>query len=755
MKKKWLIVVISCTAAMFIWIFVAVALTGGREPSDFTAQDKRIMAAFIVVELLTVAGALVSAVMLGRAVGHTMGSQMTESVVLTKAGRIRNRRGVVLIVLSCLLSLGMYILGILMWKRQPLPDGSAVRWLLSGYALVVLLPLGNYVGLSMFKRKYNAMTVAQAQQFILSHREQAEETAARKLKQLCSQRRWLSVYALFLGLLGVGLAFVSGWAYQSDDWTVLRELVCAFLILVAFGQLELPEPQALVEEMDNVLSEEAYPNLYRMARKAAEKNGCNRQICVVADPVNAVGIARVNDMYLIRMGVLTMAILTEEELYAVLLHEFFHESEENEAANRELSYNSFVTNGRNPHVASNLTDLFYLLPDCKRVVDSELYRYAANIGMERRADAAMSSCAAAAAASLLKINYLELFAWEQYAQDAPSSFVGEEPRNTVLRDNLAKFLSAVESRQADWNMLTKQEIQSRKSTHPTVWARIQNLGFSELPRTLWKQTEEGQKALAYMDQCISDKFPNYQEVREVRYVKPLERVRQWEADGCPLVAEEYADIVCDLRALGRNKEAICLCGRAIEELSPTAASFARLIRGSHRLHCYDTAGLEDVYEAIRRSSNFIDEGLEVIGKFCCLMGLQEQLDEYREKAVTLGQQQKDEFSHLGYLTKRDNLSEEHLPEGMLEDILAHIAGVSQDCISEIYLVRKTISESFFTSAFVIRFHPDVAVETQEDVMHSIFCYLDTSTDWQFSLFSFEDAPKGIVERIPNSLVFKK
>ena len=36
MKKKWLTVLIICIALMFGWIFLAVALTGGREPVDFT-----------------------------------------------------------------------------------------------------------------------------------------------------------------------------------------------------------------------------------------------------------------------------------------------------------------------------------------------------------------------------------------------------------------------------------------------------------------------------------------------------------------------------------------------------------------------------------------------------------------------------------------------------------------------------------------------------------------------------------------------
>lgn len=754
MKKKWLTVLIAGILAMFVWIFVAVALTGGREVVDFTPRDKQIMAAFTVAEFVTVAVVMVSAVMLGRQVGKSM--PKPEAITLTKAEKIRRRRGLLLVAASFLLGFGMYILGILLWKKQPCLDvGRGTVLLIAGYALAVLLPVGGYLGLIRIRRRYGSMSVAERQQFILSHREQAEETAAKKLRDLRNQRRVVNVYAVSLGVLGVVLAFFSGWLHQSDTWVVPRVFFCAFLILAAFGQLQLPVPRVFVEDMEDVLPEEEYPNLYRLARRAAEENGCHAEIRVVAAPENTVGIFRVQDVFLIRMGVLTMAMLTEEELYAVLLHEFAHESAENEAANREMDYNRFVTDGRNLHAISNLTNLFYLLPDAKHVLDFELFRYAAAIDVENRADAAMASCAQAAASCLLKIKYFDLFAWESNAKDSPSLYACKEPVNTVLRDEMARFLVSVEARQDDWKEITKKEIPSRAATHPTTWTRIQNMGLSELPQLVWHQSEEGQKALTYMDKRIAQNVQNYQEARKEHYEKPLERVTQWEAAGSPLVAEAYADLVQDLQTLGREADAIRLCERAIEELSPIAASYARFIRGMHRLYCFHSDGLEDLYEAIRQNSNYIDEGLNLIGSFCCMMGMQEELDVYREKALTLGQRQEDEFSQIGTLSKKDALSEEHLPEGMLDDILGYIGSISQNSISEIYLVRKTISDSFFTSAFVIRFLPEVPEETKQEVLHRIFCYLDTSTDWQFSLFSFEEVPKGLVERVPNSLVFKK
>ena len=53
-NKKYLIPTLVAVVLMFVWIFVTVALTGGREISDFTDTDKMIFVGFLVVELLTV-----------------------------------------------------------------------------------------------------------------------------------------------------------------------------------------------------------------------------------------------------------------------------------------------------------------------------------------------------------------------------------------------------------------------------------------------------------------------------------------------------------------------------------------------------------------------------------------------------------------------------------------------------------------------------------------------------------------------------
>ena len=79
-------------------------------------------------------------------------------------------------------------------------------------------------------------------------------------------------------------------------------------------------------------------------------------------------------------------------------------------------------------------------------------------------------------------------------------------------------------------------------------------------------------------------------------------------------------------------------------------------------------------------------------------------------------------------------------------------GSFRNAIDRVYLVRKTATDTFFTSAFVIRFRAETPEEVRGQVLHKIFRYLDTCSDWQFSLFDYDDLPKGTVEQVPGSCV---
>ena len=747
MKKKPIITLIVCFIAMFAWIFLAVALTGGREISEMTTRDHWVMVGLILAELMTIFLAL----KLGKMEQPSDGVEQPKP---TRANRMRFAWNLVTYAAALGIPVLLALPGIHLRER----GGAEMLSLFKGigdicWALVVAAIAVNVWGLLRFRRRYQQMDAKQMQEFILSHREQAAQTAAEKLRLLCSIRRGTNAYALVLLLLGIVLGVCFGCTIRKVSYAV-----SALLILVSAQQLPIRAAKAELEDLQNILPEQEYPRLYGVAKQAAQETGWTGAVELQVRPDNTAFISLLKQTAVVSLGAPVLRLLTQQELHALLLHEFSHVSTDNKAEIQATNYWDFLRRGRSSDTFSLLSGAFYAWSDEAYEMNFELYQYAASISTEQAADKAMARMPEAAASSLLKLKYFDLYLWEAEAKDEKPAY--ESVQEDVIREQLADFQKVLPARKADWNDLTKREIEARNATHPTIWSRIQALGLKELPEAAFPAQgdygAECEKAIVYMDEQLTEFTRlNFEEDHRTQYLEPKKDVEAWEAAGCPVVAEEYADVVNALHLLGRNSDGIALCNRAIGELQPIAAAYAYFIRGAWRLRRYDADGLQDLYTAIELNNNSIDSALDVIGTFCTLTGMQQELDTYREKALELAQRQRDEFSETGRLTRKDKLSTEHLPEGMLEDILSHIQAVSQDSIDRIYLVHKTISDTFFTSAFVIRFLPQTSQEVRQEVLHQIFCYLDTCADWQFSLFEYQEIPRGLVERVPDSCVYQR
>lgn len=747
MKKKPIIAVVVCLIAMFAWIFLAVALTGGREISEMNTRDHWVMVGLILAELMTIFIAL----KLGKMAQLSDGVEQPKP---TRANRMRFAWNLVTYAAALGIPVLLALPGIHLRER----GGAEMLSLFKGigdicWALAVAAIAVNVWGLLRFRRRYQQMNAKQMSEFLLSHREQASRTAAEKLRLLCSIRRGTNAYALVLLLLGIVLGVCFGCTVRKVSYAV-----SALLILVSAQQLPIRAAKAELEDLQNILPEQEYPRLYGVAKQAAQETGWTGKVELQVRPDNTAFISLLNQTAVVSLGAPVLRLLTQEELHALLLHEFSHVSTDNKAEIQATNYWDFLRRGRSSDTFSLLSGAFYAWSDEAYEMNFELYQYAASISTEQAADRAMARMPEAAASSLLKLKYFDLYLWEAEAKDEKPAY--ESVQEDVIREQLADFQKELPARKADWNDLTKREIEARNATHPTIWSRIQALGLNELPEAAFPAQRdygaECEKAIVYMDEQLAA-FGRmcFEEDHRALYLEPKKDVENWEAAGCPVVAEEYADVVKALHQLGRNSDGIALCNHAIDQLQPIAAAYAYFIRGAWRLRRYDAGGLQDLYTAIELNNNFIDSALDVIGTFCTLTGMQQELETYREKALELAQRQRDEFSETGRLTRKDKLSTEHLPEGMLEDILSHIQAVSQDSIDRIYLVHKTISDTFFTSAFVIQFRPETGEDVQRDVLHQIFCYLDTCSDWQFSLFEYREIPKGLVERVPDSCVYQR
>lgn len=670
------------------------------------------------------------------------------------------RRGIGLIAAAVALAFGLQLLGILLGNR--ISKDMALMVFTGSVCLPLLwLPVSLLLG-NWYVKRVNARDESQLQTLLLNERERAEEVSVQGLKKLRRLRMCSDALAVLFVLCGVAASVSSGVVYSSN--IAIVRLYGGFLwILCGLSQIRFPAPKEIFTDNKTYVDEAEYPQLYALAKRAEEALGCHGKIAIALRGDLGCGIARIGDTYSVQMGAMLLEMLSEEELYAVLLHEFGHMKAENKGIEQERAYFYFICKPRrNPHVLDFFVDWMFRFADNLYMFEHFLFDYACSVLHETMADRAMTEHGDVryAASALLKMKYYDLYDWEQGVEDDRPFYEQPEAPKHVVSDQLKQFRAALEKRAEAWDALVDCEIISRSASHPTLKMRLETLGVTEWCIAESHDTEEYRaectKAREYVEQMVYENGKeSYKTERIEEYLKPAARVATWEEAGKPLVPAGYADMVGDLRMLGRNREAEALCSRAIAELDEAAACYAYFMRGLARLHRYDPAGMDDLYRAIANNSNYINEGLEAIGEFCCLTGRQEELDTYRERAVQIGQHQKDVYSEMNVLRKKDRIvPEQELPEELRTGLLETIHTVDNGTIEAVYLVRKIITEDFFATAVVVRFF-GAPREQRDEIFHKLFRYLDTCSDWQFTLFDYDEVKKIKVERIPNSCIYQK
>ena len=648
----------------------------------------------------------------------------------------------------------------LVWHMMA--PSNIARIVLAGLSVVpVILFAANIILSKRFTKRINRTKIADMQGYMLRHRNEAENTSHILLKKLQALRHATTVYTIFLWILAACASLLGGMLYQTESgFLYFCVLYSGTIFYAVYARLPKKEP---IELNDNalVLSRDEYPCIYDVAHRAAQTLGCKGEITIVLSFDCNAGIVHDGNRFFLQLGIIFLNLLSEEELYCICLHEFSHCSEKNKRAKREVDHGAWLASDKNiSRFMSFVTNLFVSL-DMRYLFDHMTYQYATSVVKETEADRDMAKYGspAAATSALLKINYYDKFNWESGVYNETSVYAADAPTPHYLRERIELFKRAIDTRHNDWNALLEREILPNNASHPTLKMRFETLGVERAEcvpnESRDEYIRETEKALDYADKKLCEMQDTYEQDRKKNYLEPLNRITEWEQNGCHILAETYADIISDLKLIGRHEEAEALCERVIKELDVNSSQHAYFMKGCALLYRYDESGIDLVYHALENNHNYLDEGLQIIGEFCCMTGREKELLDYRERARNLAQKDKDEYSKTGFLSKDDNLSCDHMPEGMLEEILAYIHSVDEDIIQNIYLVRKTISESFFTSAFIIHFYGGTDA-LRDEIMHKIFRYLDTyPIEWQFSLFDYFDYPNIKFDKIEGSLVYSK
>lgn len=665
-----------------------------------------------------------------------------------------NKKDIRRIVLSVLCSFLVIALsaaiGILIGQRIPESYRemfSAFSYVLSFMPILALL-IGHLLAKNFSKKKTDVSSVEMQEEFAL-HRQQAAndiKAVVRKIKRIY---KWILIYSAVIIFVCMAAT-----VFSCADTTYFHILLCAVFAYLAFYRL-IPDKEKY--DFSDYSDPAEYPVIHGIACKAAKKLGITGQIRIMLIPGDNAGIARIGKTYSLQIGTFLLDVLTEDEFEQVLIHEFAHFTVDD--ARMSGASKLFYRIMSKPN-----SEILFAYPDSVFVYEYNMYLHAASVTLESIADRAVIEHGdpRIAANALAKTACLNLFEYESERYYPEPYYAPEEKRKNSGEVFVTAFRKAFSEREKAWRNILANEIQPRNASHPILRNRLTGIGATEysiaIPDYQGAFRQECLNARKEVDEKVyQSNLDGYAEERKRHYLEPIRTIENWKASGEPLTVEITRDIINALHLLMRFDEAEKLCDRIIsEEENPFAKAYAYFVKGNMLLKRGADEGIELIYKAMELNGNFINEGLSVIGEYVCRMGMQKELDEYREKAYAFSDNELKNRQQTGLLNSSDNLTKDDMPKEMSDSILEYIKGVCEDAVAKVFLVKKIITDDFSVSAYVIKFLPETDDERINRVMNKIFEHLDTHPSGRdFSLFIYDKETEAAVKKVKDSCIYMR
>ena len=658
------------------------------------------------------------------------------------------------------------------WLSTVFPTFDALP--LFGLLMVafILACLANRMAAKSFARTHFGISPEERRELVSRHVEECRADPATVLKKF-SDMEAVPVAMLVLYFLLVLAMVATGGMCLWSGTGLTHALAAMFSMAMGWFLLYMPLTR-LIEQIPHRLHKEALvpihqlPRLEAMAQKAADMAGVKGTIRLEITTDHVCDVNRIGRTYVAFLGTRLLSVLTEEEMQQTLMLAF------EEFAYPKL-YRQFLRRLRLGMLGDAeirretfAFDLFFSYADAYLEWEYELYfcalkRYLRNRGYERIRREGNPS---AALSAMTKKAFWPYYVFE-FIHFVPSPFYASPtPPADYEQIICAGFRTAFERRNRAWLDMLEREM--AKSGDMSLLYRDERRMLGAAKDAYGKlelvdlESAYGQEVMTAIRDIADaricrDVTDGYEQAREREYLVDLRVIEEYEASPEGYSTPELSPVINAYRDIGRFAEAEALCDAIMaRETNQFALAHAIYFKGMCMLHRYETEGIDLIYRAIDLNKNYMKDGFEMVEEYCTLCGLEDEYDAFRHRAEI--QISAHAFNHegAGFLSVMDHLEQETELGDMLSDILGYMEQVADGCIQEVYLVRKVISEDFFTSAFVVNFAYGSSDEQMKKTYAAIFNYLDAyPVDWQFSLFVYNRETERAVKRVEGSLVWEK
>ncbi len=608
------------------------------------------------------------------------------------------------------------------------------------------------------KSKLQKMRVAEVNEMMLQRKQSINDNFKLATSRLRRTAIFCKIYVAFITVFMHATALFIGASSDTFPRMVLLIIFMTGGVYIRLFGAIIDKP--IINPKD-FLPKDEFAELYSVAEEAMKHAGVEGKIFISTDNSLNAAISKQGNIHLLLLGAIMIGSLSREELFNVLLHEFAHHSPKYTPKSTYGFFNRFIEHETD---GSTITDIIISLPMMKYGMEFSLYTLLSSEYIEAMADKITRDHGdpKSFASAIAKCNFYDMYGKVLYKYQSTPLFEHETPAENIATLNLESFKASVRENKEKWLAILEKGIQPRNASHPIYRLRRDAVGVCAEDVNISFDFEgdslegERKKIFEHVNKEIAESLKqDYDELRKANYLAPLEIIDKWQKSEVKYSSAELIPVIDALAGLLRNDEAEALCDKIIaEETNAFATAYPKFFKGYMLLLRDDDTGIDILYEAIELNSNLFEMSIELIGEYVCSHGMQKELDEYRQKATLLAQKQIDEDDKANVLTTTDKIIADDMDETTLKAHIDFITSVS-DRIHAVYLVRKVISETFYSRVFLIEFEKETPPEKIDEAMNKIFRYLDTLDDEQYSLFLYGKQYKSIVSKVKGSLKYVK
>ena len=626
-------------------------------------------------------------------------------------------------------------------------------------ALLVIVAIINVIASIKSNKQKSKMNVKERYDYTVERKDQVEKNVENEEKSLYKLISLYNIYKITICTLYFIFIFLLSLAKVKAD-ALIPFTVIGVMIFSGVLHHFIPNFNGKKIEKNNFLNASDYPEIYDIITKASKKTNYSGSVQMV---VSGIGIAislKGKKVY-INLKAEEVALLTPEELFAVMIHEFAHYK------NEDIKNRAFFS--KQIEIAEKQDEIFSTLQLFTsyfgNTIIEKIYTYDlfSSRKIEREADQFVKEIGVSndyinATAKVALFSLYSEYPWKEVCFDV---YENDSPVTDYAIRNYNCFIQKVGQYSDKWHFTLNNELPARTDSHPTFAMRMHDLQVDNylinfnITESAYKQEQIKllEKASSLAIDAFDEKKNDYKQIRKFAYderIAAMKKYEEFDSEWNNLSDSEL--IECAQAYLFINDEkAKSILTEVVER---SGSSFACYLLACYYAREYNDECI-DLFKRSAVDSSATDEALSQLARYALKTGNQKLLDEYRESVVQKNQTAEEDiyqtlFTKEGLMPASDNYAED------VNEIREKLCEYWQEGADGIYLaIRETENQTtvyYIAVEIAKKFSPQKGQKAYEESCY--FINRMSKVGKKFYLY-FIGKEFNYIKNMPNTCIYKK